>query len=45
MKTPTQIAADKRANALLLTPRKIIVRPLAHQQLVIAPKNTVKYPE
>ena len=37
MKTPAQIAADKRANALLLSrPR---TKPKATQQLVITPSR------
>ena len=37
MKTPAQIAADKRANALLLSrPR---TKPKATQQLVITPSK------
>ena len=43
MKTPAQIAADKRANALLLSrPR---TKPRNTQQLVIAPRSIVIYPD
>ena len=43
MKTPAQIAADKRANALLLSrPR---TKPKSTQRIVIAPRSIVIYPD